>query len=51
MKNISTSANEAVFHLQMGSRDAVRHVMRQTGCDSKVAEAAVANVLTGYKTR
>tara|TARA_B110000259_G_C13639276_1_gene251623 strand:+ start:124 stop:279 length:156 start_codon:yes stop_codon:yes gene_type:complete len=51
MKNISTAATEAVFHLQMNTRDAVRHVVRQTGCDNRTAEEAVANVLTGYKTR
>ena len=49
MKDISTAANEAIFHLQLNSRDAVRHVMRQTGCDNKIAEAAVASVMTSYK--
>ncbi len=51
MKDISTSANEAVFQLQLSTRDAVRHVVRQTGCDPRTAEEAVASVLTGYKTR
>lgn len=49
MKDISTAANEAVYHLQLSSRDAAKYVVRQTGCDIKTAEQAVAGVLTPYK--
>lgn len=51
MKDISTAATEAVFHHQLNTRDAVKYVVRQIGCDNKVAEAAVQTVLTSYKTR
>jgi hypothetical protein len=42
-------ANEAVFQLQFGSRDAVRYIQRNAQVDEKTAQAALKSAVTFHK--
>ncbi len=42
-------ANEAIFHLQLNSREAVRYVVKNTATDEKTAGQAIRQVMTSYK--
>lgn len=42
-------ANEAIFHLQFNSRDAVRYIMRNAQVDEKTARTAVEKVVVFHK--
>lgn len=43
-------ANEAVFHLQLQTKDAVRYVIKHAAVDAKTAGQALKQVMVGYKT-
>lgn len=47
--HIETVANQAVFQLQLGTRDAVRFIQRNTGTDEGTAKQAVRSVATFHK--
>jgi hypothetical protein len=49
MSNVETMANQAVFHLQLNTRDAVRFIQRNTGTDETTARRAIRTVATFYK--
>jgi len=42
-------ANEAIFVLQFNTREAVRYVQRNAGCDEVTAKAGVKSVVTFHK--
>lgn len=44
-----TMANQAVFQLQFGTRDAVRYVQRNAGVSEKEAQAAIRGVVTFHR--
>jgi hypothetical protein len=46
-----SAANEAVFHLQLSSDEAIRYVVRHSQCDAKTAGQALKEVMVGYKSR
>jgi hypothetical protein len=46
-----SAANEAIFHLQLGTDDAIRYVVRNGQCDPKTAGQALKEVMVGYKAR
>lgn len=46
-----TAANEAIFHLQLATDDAIRYVVRNGHCDPKTAGQALKQVMVGYKSR
>lgn len=49
-EQLLTIANQAIFHLQMNSKDAVRYVIKHTQVDAKTAGQALKQVMVGYKT-
>lgn len=49
MSKIETVANEAIFQLQLNSRDAVKYVSRNAQCSREDAQAAINSVMTSYK--
>lgn len=46
-----SAANEAVFHYQLNSDDAIRYIVRHSHCDPKTAGQALKQVMVGYKAR
>jgi len=44
-------ANEAVFILQLNTRDAMRYTRRNAACSESAAEAAIKQVLTWYRRK
>lgn len=46
-----SAANEAVFHLQLNSNEAIRYVIKHSQCDAKAAGLALKQVMVGYKSR
>ncbi|CAB4129238.1 hypothetical protein UFOVP112_336 [uncultured Caudovirales phage] len=46
---VEAMANQAVFHLQFNTRDAVRYVQRNTGTDQATAQQAVKAVVVFHK--
>ena len=44
------AANEAVFHLQLNTNEAIRYVVKNGHCDPKTAGQALKQVMVGYKT-
>lgn len=51
MSKVERFANEAVFILQLNSREAARYTRRNAGCTDMVAETAVKQVLTWYRQK
>lgn len=45
------AANEAIFHLQLDTNEAVRYVIKHAKVDPKSAGHAIKEVMTGYKNR
>lgn len=48
-QSIKSCANEAVFHLQLNTREAVRYVVKHSDADEKTAMQALREVMVGYK--
>jgi hypothetical protein len=46
-----SAANEAVFHLQLATEQAIRYVVKHSQCDPKTAGQALKEVMVGYKSR
>lgn len=46
-----TAANEAIFHLQLDTNEAVRYVTKTARVDPKSAAQAIKEIMTGYKNR
>jgi len=44
-------ADEAVFILQLNTRDAVRYIQRNAGCDENTAALAFKSVIVPQKSR
>ena len=44
-------ANEAVFILQLNTRDAMRYTRRNAACSESAAEVAIKQVLTWYRRK
>jgi translation initiation factor 2 alpha subunit (eIF-2alpha) len=42
-------ATEAVFHMQLQTKDAMRYVIKTAGVDAKTAGQALKQVMVGYK--
>lgn len=42
-------ANEAVFHFQFSTKQAVDYVVKNSRADIKTARQALSEVMTGYK--
>lgn len=52
MNNIlETAAVTAVFHRQMNTRDAVRFIMTEANVEKTVAEQALLQAVTYYKSK
>jgi hypothetical protein len=51
MQQVQRFADEAVYVLQLNSRDAVRYIQRNANCDKEAAESAFKTVVkfTGTK--
>jgi hypothetical protein len=47
MSKVSESANAAIFHHQLNTKNAVMYIMRETGCTKQIAEAAIKQLLVG----
>ena len=47
MSKVAESANAAIFHHQLNTKNAVMYVIRETGCSRQTAEEAVTTVLRG----
>lgn len=45
------AANQAIFHLQLDTNEAVRYVVKHAHVDPKTAGQAIKETLTGYKNR
>lgn len=45
------AANQAIFHLQLNTDDAVRYVIKTASVSTNVANAAIKETLVGYKSR
>ena len=48
-QNVINYANEAIFHLQLQTKDAIRYVIKHAGVDAKSAGQALKQVMVGYK--
>jgi len=46
---IEVVANQAIFHNQLPTSRAVRHVISHTRCDRDTALKAISKVMIGYK--
>ena len=46
-----SAANEAIFHLQLATSDAIRYVVKAAQVDPKEAGSALKEVMVGYKSR
>jgi hypothetical protein len=51
MSQVERFANEAVFMLQLNTRDALRYTKRNAACSESAAEAAVKQVMTWYRRK
>lgn len=49
-QNAADRANEAIFHLQMNTQDAIRYVVKHANVDPKTAGLALKEAMVGYKT-
>jgi hypothetical protein len=51
MSQVERMANEAIYTLQLNSRDAVKYIQRNANCDKEAAESAFKTVVkfTGTK--
>jgi len=47
--SIEVVANQAVFHYQLPTSRAVKHVITRTRCDRGTALKAISKVMIGYK--
>ena len=45
------AANEAIFHRQLGTDDAIRYVVRNASVSPREAGDAIKHTLVGYKSR
>ena len=45
------AANEAIFHRQLNTEDAIRYVIKSASVSPKEAGDAIKQTLTGYKHR
>lgn len=48
-EQVLTAANQAIFHLQLTTAEAVRYVVKQAQVDAKTAGQALKQVMVGYK--
>jgi len=48
-EQVLTAANQAIFHLQFNTNEAVRYVVKEAGVSPKEAGQALKQVMTGYK--
>ena len=44
------AANQAIFHLQLNTSDAIRYVVKNSGVDAREAGLAIKETLVGYKS-
>jgi hypothetical protein len=51
MSQVERFANEAVFILQLNTREATRYTRRNAGCTEIVAETAIKQALTWYRQK
>jgi len=45
------AANQAIFHLQLNTDEAIRYVIKNASVSPKEAGLAIKETLIGYKTR
>lgn len=45
------SANQAIFHMQLNTDEAIRYVIKNANVSPKEAGLAIKETLVGYKTR
>jgi hypothetical protein len=50
-KNVIDVANQAIFHLQLNTNDAIRYVVKEAEVDAKQAGQALKHVMLGYKSK
>ena len=50
-EKIMKAANQAIFHLQLGTDDAIRYVIKNASVSPRDAGIAIKETLVGYKTR
>jgi hypothetical protein len=50
-EKIMKTANQAIFHLQLNTDDAIRYVIKNANVSPKEAGIAIKETLVGYKTR
>ena len=48
-EHVLTAANQAIFHLQLTTAEAVRYVVKQAQVDAKTAGQALKQIMVGYK--
>lgn len=48
-ENVLNAANQAIFHLQFNTNEAIRYVVKESGVSPKEAGQALKQVMTGYK--
>lgn len=46
-----TAANQAIFHLQLNTDEAIRYVVKSAQVSPKEAGMAIKETMVGYKTR
>lgn len=51
MSKIERFANEAVFILQLNTREALRYTQRNAACSESAADAAIKQALTWYRRK
>lgn len=51
MTQLERFANEAVFILQLNTREALRYTQRNASCSQSAADAAIKQVLTWYRQK
>jgi hypothetical protein len=51
MTQVERFANEAVFILQLNSREAQRYTQRNSACSENTAQNAVKQVMTWYRQK
>lgn len=50
-EKIMKAANQAIFHLQLSTDEAIRYVVKNANVSPKEAGMAVKETLVGYKVR
>jgi hypothetical protein len=45
------AANQAIFHLQFDTKDAIRYVIKHASVSPREAGEALKNVMVGYKRK